>query len=63
LIGDWPVVRITDGQARIVAFGSVPAWLQRHGARLRDEMRALGLMWDQRHSSASGELRIAAGSD
>ncbi|RWB51542.1 ABC transporter substrate-binding protein [Mesorhizobium sp.] len=63
LIGDWPVVRITNGQARIVAFGSVPAWLQRHGARLRDEMRALGLMWDQRHSSVSGELSIAVGSD
>jgi branched-chain amino acid transport system substrate-binding protein len=63
LIGDWPVVRITNGQARIVAFGSVPAWLQRHGARLRDEMRALGLMWDQRHSGVFGGLRIAAGSD
>ncbi len=61
LIGDWPVVRITNGQARIVAFGSIPNWLRRHGTLLRDELRTLGLMWYQRHPSVLAALRISAG--
>ncbi len=48
LVGDWPVVRIRDGRARIVAFGSIPDWLSRHGDRLRAQMVDLGQMWDQR---------------
>lgn len=48
LAGDWPVVRITAGRARIVGFGSIPDWLEEHGARLRQEMEALGQMWYQR---------------
>jgi branched-chain amino acid transport system substrate-binding protein len=48
LVGDWPVVRIQEGRARIAAFGSVPGWLARHEALLRTEMQALGQMWDQR---------------
>ena len=61
LVGDWPVVRITDGRARIVGFGSIPDWLERHGDILRDELRALGLMWDQRHTAIGGGLQIVAG--
>ncbi len=30
LVGDWPVVTIQNGKARIVSFGSVPDWLSRH---------------------------------
>ncbi|MEM8537621.1 MAG: ABC transporter substrate-binding protein [Pseudomonadota bacterium] len=48
LIGDWPVVQIRDGKARIVEFGSVPKWLKMHAALLRDEMADLGQMWEQR---------------
>ncbi|MEZ5868655.1 MAG: ABC transporter substrate-binding protein [Defluviimonas denitrificans] len=48
LIGDWPVVQIRDGKARIVAFGSIPDWLDRHGALLKAQMVELGQMWDQR---------------
>ena len=48
LIGDWPVVQIRDAKARIVEFGSIPAWLERHGALLRAQMVELGQMWDQR---------------
>lgn len=49
LIGNWPVVRIEGGKARIVGFGSIPDWLGRHGGLLRREMEALGQMWHQRH--------------
>lgn len=48
LIGDWPVVQIRDGKARIVSFESIPGWLSRHSALLRSEMRELGQLWDQR---------------
>lgn len=48
LIGNWPVVRIEAGKARIVAFGSIPDWLARHGDLLRAQMLALGQMWHQR---------------
>lgn len=56
LIGEWPVVRIVGGQARIVGFGSIPDWLARHGALLRREMRALGQMWDQRKPGSVAAL-------
>lgn len=52
LIGDWPVVRIQDGKARIVEFGSIPAWLEQHGPLLRAQMVELGQMWDQRQARA-----------
>ncbi len=48
LIGDWPVVSIKDGKARIVEFGSVPGWLRKYGEALRTEMQDLGQMWQQR---------------
>lgn len=51
LVGDWPVVRIEGGKARIVAFGSIPDWLERHGALLRREMSDLGQLWEQRWRS------------
>jgi branched-chain amino acid transport system substrate-binding protein len=52
LVGDWPVVQIRSGQARIVEFGSVPRWLEHHGALLRAQMVDLGQMWDQRQARA-----------
>lgn len=48
LVGDWPVVAIRDGKARIVSFESVPDWLARHSDLLRAEMRDLGQLWQQR---------------
>ncbi len=48
LVGDWPVVVIGDGKARIAEFRSLPRWLARHGDRLKAHMRALGQLWDQR---------------
>ncbi|MFW8594052.1 ABC transporter substrate-binding protein [Cribrihabitans neustonicus] len=48
LVGDWPVVTIEEGKARIVAFGSIPGWLAKHSALLKSEMEALGQLWHQR---------------
>lgn len=48
LVGSWPVVRITDGRARIVDLRSILDWWQRHGDLLLRHMRACGQMWDQR---------------
>lgn len=48
LVGDWPVVRIQDGHARIVTFGSVLKWLDRNEALLKRHMTDLGQMWHQR---------------
>ncbi len=48
LVGDWPIVTIREGKARVEGFGSVPDWLARHSGLLRAEMASLGQMWDQR---------------
>ncbi len=48
LVGSWPVVRITDGVARIVELRSVLDWWERHGPLLLRHMRVCGQMWDQR---------------
>ena len=44
----WPVVRISDGRARIVEFRSVLNWCEEHGDLLLAHMRACGQMWYQR---------------
>lgn len=48
LVGDWPVVTLKNGKARIADFGSIPLWLQRHGDLLKQEMSDLGQLWQQR---------------
>lgn len=48
LVGDWPVVAIRNGRARIVEFGSPLSWWSAHGHLLVKHMRSLNLMWDQR---------------
>ena len=53
LVGDWPVVTVQNGKARIVAFGSIPDWLHRHSDLLRQEMLDLGQMWEQRLTQAA----------
>lgn len=52
LVGDWPVVTIREGKARIVEFGSVLAWLERHGALLERHLEAVGQSWRQRITAA-----------
>lgn len=58
LIGDWPVVEIQQGRARIVGFGSIPAWLQRHETLLKSEMSALRQLWHQRYDAGLGQARL-----
>ena len=48
LVGDWPVVAIEDGKARIKAFKSIPAWWDKHSTLMIKHMTALGQMWNQR---------------
>ena len=58
LVGDWPVVRIAEGRAKIVEFGSVLGWLEAHGPRLAHHLEALGQMWHQRLRPAPRRRRI-----
>lgn len=48
LVGDWPVVEIRQGRARIAEFGSVRNWLTRHEKLLAAQLGDLGQMWHQR---------------
>ncbi len=48
LVGNWPVVVIEGGKARIKAFKSIPEWYAKHGDLLKKHMAAYGQMWDQR---------------
>lgn len=48
LVGNWPVVAIEDGKARIKDFRSIPDWYAKHGDLLKKHMAAYGQMWDQR---------------
>lgn len=54
LVGDWPVVAIRQGRARIMEFGSVLDWLERNGQLLQRHLEELGQMWHQRLASRSG---------
>ena len=60
LVGDWPVVQIQDSRAKIVGFGSVKNWLEKHSDALKSEMHALGQLWHQRMVSKSGGAELAA---
>ena len=48
LVGNWPVVVIEDGKARIKDFKSIPEWWDKHGDLLVKHMEALGQMHYQR---------------
>jgi len=53
LVGDWPVVSIVDGKARIQDFCSITDWWVDNSATLVKHMRSFGLMWDQRQQMAA----------
>lgn len=42
LVGNWPVVTMQDGRARIVEFRSIPEWWEKHGDLLIKHMKAMG---------------------
>ena len=48
LVGDWPVVVIEGGKARIKEFKSIPAWWEKHSALLIKHFEAMGEMYYQR---------------
>jgi len=48
LVGDWPVVVIEDGKARIKEFKSIPAWWEKNGKTLIKHFEAMGEMYYQR---------------
>lgn len=48
LVGNWPVVVIEDGKARVKGFRSIPDWYDKHGELLKKHMAEYGQMWDQR---------------
>jgi branched-chain amino acid transport system substrate-binding protein len=48
LVGDWPVVVIEGGKARIKEFRSIPNWYAKHGDLLIKHMTAYDQMWNQR---------------
>ena len=48
LVGNWPVVVIEGGKARIKAMKSIPEWYAKHGELLKKHMAAYDQMWDQR---------------
>lgn len=48
LVGNWPVVVIEDGKARIKGMKSIPDWYAKHGDLLKKHMEAYGQMYTQR---------------
>ncbi len=48
LVGNWPVVVIEGGKARIKEFKSIPDWYAKHGGLLKKHMEAYGQLWSQR---------------
>ena len=58
LVGDWPVVVMRGGKARIVEFRSTIAWCKKHEKLLERHMRSLGQMWDQRVTPSSEEAEL-----
>jgi branched-chain amino acid transport system substrate-binding protein len=56
LVGDWPVVTIEGGKARIQEFGSIAAWWAKNRPILVKHMRAMNLMWDQREHLAASSV-------
>jgi branched-chain amino acid transport system substrate-binding protein len=51
LVGDWPVVVIENGRARIQEFSSIVRWWAKHSSVLIRHMRKMNLMWDQRQEA------------
>jgi branched-chain amino acid transport system substrate-binding protein len=48
LVGDWPVVAIEGGKAKVKEFRSITDWYDKHGELLKKHMAAYNQMWDQR---------------
>ncbi len=47
LVGNWPVVTIQDGKARIVEYKNIPKWWAKHKDVYIKHMEKLKQMWYQ----------------
>jgi branched-chain amino acid transport system substrate-binding protein len=59
LIGDWPVVQIIDGKAKVVSFESITDWLDVNETLLQTEMQKLGQMWFQRLGAKAPDYQLS----
>ncbi|MEX2648251.1 MAG: ABC transporter substrate-binding protein [Alphaproteobacteria bacterium] len=48
LVGNWPVVQMQNGKAKIVEYGSIPAWWDKNKNLMIKHFEDLGEMWYQR---------------
>ena len=48
LVGNWPVVVVNDGKARIQEYKWIPGWYEEHGEILKKYFTEYNIMWDQR---------------
>ena len=48
LVGDWPVVVIEDGKARIKEYRNIPKWWEQHKDLLIKHFTEMGQMYHQR---------------
>ncbi len=48
LVGNWPVVQMQGGKAKIVEYGSIPAWWDKNKNLMIKHFEDLGEMWYQR---------------
>ncbi|MCA2012347.1 ABC transporter substrate-binding protein [Cereibacter sphaeroides] len=60
LIGDWPVVTLQEGRARIAEFGSIPAWLEKHESLLQRHLAEVGQLWQQRLESTGQKTGLTS---
>jgi branched-chain amino acid transport system substrate-binding protein len=61
LIGDWPVVTLQSGKARIQEFVSIPDWLANNEDLFRRHMQQTGQLWHQRIEQKDQTLAPAFG--
>ena len=60
LIGDWPVVTLQSGKARIAEFVSIPSWLDKHETLFRHHMEQVGQLWQQRIENGEEQAHLGA---
>jgi branched-chain amino acid transport system substrate-binding protein len=60
LVGDWPVVTLKSGKARIAEFVSISDWLDKHESLFRHHMEQEGQLWHQRAENGDQNAQLTA---